>query len=266
MYHGQPSVEYGGEMYFVTCCHSGTILGYFVDSTGLILNPDGTSINGNGSHPHSCFNGTEFYVVWQDYRNGEDPDIYGSRVDTAGAVLDPDGIPICTEPGNQEYPQVKFTGSNYVVIWQDDRNGSDYDILGAVLSPEGTVEDTLIISAQAGDQLSPALAVGPNGQVLSVYSGWTDSINGNPVDTMRIWGKFYPSAAICGDADWDGIISPADGYCTLNYIGAGPQPVTCAAANVNGDDAITPADGFYFLNYLSDPISWPLNCAPCEFD
>jgi hypothetical protein len=68
---------------------------------------------------------------------------------------------------------------------------------------------------------------------------------------------------VCGDANGDEIVTPSDGYMILNYLGAGPQPVSCWAANVNGDSGITPGDGFHLLNYLGAGAD--LTCAPCEF-
>ncbi len=68
---------------------------------------------------------------------------------------------------------------------------------------------------------------------------------------------------LCGDTDGNGHVTPADGYVTLNYFGAGPQPVSCWSANVNGDDALAPSDGYHLLNFLGSGA--PLNCAECEF-
>jgi hypothetical protein len=87
----------------------------------------------------------------------------------------------------------------------------------------------------------------------------------DPDGTIADMGAFYYDQSICGDANGDDSMSPSDGYLILNYFGSGPQPASCWAANVNGDDGMTSADGFYLLNYIGDPISWPLNCQPCEF-
>jgi hypothetical protein len=67
---------------------------------------------------------------------------------------------------------------------------------------------------------------------------------------------------MCGDVNGDESITPGDGYGILNYLGAGPQPASCYAANVNGDGALTPGDGFQLLNYLGAGPG--LTCAPCE--
>jgi YVTN family beta-propeller protein len=66
----------------------------------------------------------------------------------------------------------------------------------------------------------------------------------------------------CGDANGDGMLTPADGYVILNYLGTGPEPSSCWAANVNGDSGLTPADGYQLLNYLGAGPA--IDCAPCE--
>jgi hypothetical protein len=81
------------------------------------------------------------------------------------------------------------------------------------------------------------------------------------MSTMIDW--LVPPGYLCGDATGDDEVTPADGYTILNYLGSGPMPVTCWAANVNGDDVITPSDGYTLLNYLGGGPD--LNCAPCEF-
>jgi hypothetical protein len=72
-----------------------------------------------------------------------------------------------------------------------------------------------------------------------------------------------PPAGLCGDANGDGSVTPSDGYTVLNYLGAGPSPVSCWAANAAGGDGITPADGYTILNYLG--TSGTLTCEPCTF-
>jgi hypothetical protein len=91
-------------------------------------------------NPSVAFSGTNYLVVWQDYRNGES-DIYGSRVDTLGNPLDPSGLAICAAPGRQHGPQVAFTGTSYIVVWMDDRLGSD--IRCATLDTSGVIIDVL---------------------------------------------------------------------------------------------------------------------------
>jgi len=84
-------------------------------------------------------------VVWADKRtySSTEYDIYGARVSATGEVLDPTGIPICTDPGRQTSPRVAFDGERYLVVWEDDRESTSafqlYQIYGARVSATGAV-------------------------------------------------------------------------------------------------------------------------------
>lgn len=92
--------------------------------------------------PALAFDGTNFLVVWDDGRGGYNRDIYGARVTPAGTVLDSNGIAISTALADQWRPAVAFDGTNFLVVWEDQRNGpDDYDIYGARVTPAGAVLD-----------------------------------------------------------------------------------------------------------------------------
>ncbi len=197
-----PSVAFDGTDYLVVWRdhhYAFSIYGTRVDQAGNVLNPAGIGISPYGdvtASPSVAFGITDYLVVWHDNRGGSDYNIYCARVDTSGIVLDPTGITITNTQGNQTNPSVAFDGTNYVVVWEDYRNGSSSDIYGAILDISGVVIDTFSVSLQPGDQLTPALAHGVGDQLLITYSGWADSINTHPADAMRIWGKFYPFIGI----------------------------------------------------------------------
>ena len=139
-------------------------------------------------YPEVAFDGTNYFVVWQDYRNGSDYDIYGARIDTTGEVLDRVGIPICTEVQSQYYPTVAFDGTNFFVVWRDRRIGQDYKVYGARVSPSGIVLDIdgIPICTTPDDKYYPK--VGFNGTCYLVvwyeYYGAPDyDIYGARVDT-----------------------------------------------------------------------------------
>uniref|UniRef100_A0A7C4TBZ1 T9SS type A sorting domain-containing protein n=1 Tax=candidate division WOR-3 bacterium TaxID=2052148 RepID=A0A7C4TBZ1_UNCW3 len=148
--------------------------------------------------PAVATDGDNYFVVcaYREYSGGQDNyNIYGTRVDSTGNILDPSGIPICTAQGTQGNPAVVFDGINYMVVWQDNRNG-EYDIYGAKISRSGVIIDTFIVSNQEGDQIEPEIIRGNGDTLFIVYTGFTPEINGRPANTMRIWGKFYPFTSV----------------------------------------------------------------------
>ncbi|MCK4584748.1 T9SS type A sorting domain-containing protein, partial [candidate division WOR-3 bacterium] len=166
------------------------INGAIVDTTGQVI--DSIFIAcwiATWSHPFVSTNGTNYFIVWQDERNS-DSDIYGARVDSSGTVLDTVGFPVSTAEGDQACPTVAFDGTDYIVLWEDYRNVFT-DIYGARVSTAGIVLDTFAVVTQEGNQFSPVLTKGPGEKLLVTYSGFVDSINTRPANTMRIWGSLF---------------------------------------------------------------------------
>ncbi|KPJ71467.1 hypothetical protein AMJ52_08515 [candidate division TA06 bacterium DG_78] len=164
-----PSVAFGETNYLVVWKDTrggfGDIYGARVSPAGEVLDPSGISIStdaNNQQYPAVAFDGTNYLVVWEDWR---DYGIYGARVSQAGEVLDPSGIAISTAPDYQKYPAVAFDGTNYLVVWEDARNSepSFYytDIYGArvsqeleVLDPEGIPISTVVYDPKEYPQIT----------------------------------------------------------------------------------------------------------------
>ncbi len=202
-YQEEPAIAFDGTNYLVVwedyrnTSTAPDIYCTRVNRSGTILNPNGIAISTASQYqmiPKVAFSGTNYLVVWLDNRNGG-WDIYGARITPTGTILDPNGIPICTHISTQMSPAVGFDGTNYVVVWQDTRNGS-FDIYGALINVSGSIVQNFVVSTRNGHQIDPAVVIGPSGQVFTLYSGYTDYINGKPVNNMRIWGSLYTMIGI----------------------------------------------------------------------
>lgn len=82
------------------------------------------------SYPEICSdeNGGAI-VIWRDYRNGANWDVYAQWVDSDGIVETNNGIPICTKNEDQFLHQICSDGAGGAFItWEDHRRISESDI------------------------------------------------------------------------------------------------------------------------------------------
>ncbi|MBN1420218.1 MAG: hypothetical protein JXP34_15670 [Planctomycetes bacterium] len=121
--------------------------------------PADASGTGIQATPAAAFGGGVYLVVWREgwHGKGGSARIRAARVSPDGKLLDRQSSEIAPAPaGVQERPRVAFGGGAFLVVWQDFRNGKDYDILAARITLEGRVLDREPI----------AVAAGPRNQVL----------------------------------------------------------------------------------------------------
>ncbi|MBL8799946.1 MAG: hypothetical protein JNM56_39050 [Planctomycetia bacterium] len=124
--------------------YGGDIVACRVDAAGKALDAKPFSIcaaKDMQEKPRIAFGDGVFLVVWNDLRSEKDWDVYAARVTPAGKVLDPDGFLVAGGKHNQALPQVAWDGKTFLVVWQDARSGTRYEVYGARVSPEGKVLD-----------------------------------------------------------------------------------------------------------------------------
>jgi hypothetical protein len=174
------------------------IHGARVTPAGTVLDPSGIAIStaeGGQEWPALAFDGTKSLVVWGDARDGLHFYIHGARVTQAGTVLDTAGIGISFAANSQLSPTLAFDGANFLVVWEDERGGSDSDIYGARVTPAGVVLDPqgIAISTVAAEQNTPAVTF-DSANFLVV---WEDCRDG----TSDIYGaRVTPGGAVLDPA------------------------------------------------------------------
>jgi large repetitive protein len=177
----------------------GNVYGARVTPQGVVLDTAGFDISRapSGSiSPDLCFDGTNFLVVWDDYRSLDWKDIYGARVAPQSTVLDSTGFVISHAGHGRSAPAPAFDGTNFLVAWHDSRSGSDCDIYGARVTPGGTVFEGGSILSKQGNQLYPGLCCGGNGQMFIVYQDWAGTQGGKTYNAYRIWGMMDPNPGV----------------------------------------------------------------------
>jgi hypothetical protein len=137
------------------------IFGARVTRDGIVLDTLGIPISvepGYQNTPCIASEGAGFMAAWTDRRSGI-YQVYGSRISSAGEVLDPGGIAIAIRDSLQENPAVTGDGAGFLVAW-DASQGLRTRIFSNRVSPSGAVLDSTGIEISTGTdaQRSPAAA------------------------------------------------------------------------------------------------------------
>ena len=277
---GAPSVVSDGSRWLTTWADS-RIYGPYEDRNiyGSRIDPDGavldTAILVSSAAsfqywPAVSFDGTNYLVVWEDRRSPSGYyDIYGIRLGQSGNICDLAPIPISNEVKKQSHADVAFDGTNYLVVWEDDRY-TYTDIYGARVSTAGVVIDQngFPIATASYVQNDPSVAFGglnylvvwrdSRGSVPDIYGARVNS-DGTVLDQLgirlssRVSSKWYPSVAFDGLnyfvvwADYDGYniygtrVSQAGQVLDPNGI-----PISCAGES-QGDPSVTFGGSEYFV-------------------
>ena len=169
----RPAVVFGKTYYLVAWQDSRNtgwdIYGTRVDKNGATQDSAGIAIaqaSGDQTNPALGFDGTNFMAVWQDKGSVTDWNIYCARITAGGSLLDSSGKAVSLASNNQLLPALAFDGTNYLIVWEDDRNGTTgtkWDIFGTRVSSSASVLDPAGIpiskyTTDQDDQREPAVA------------------------------------------------------------------------------------------------------------
>lgn len=129
-----------------------------------------------------AYGSNTFLVVWQDLRNGRDYDIYGTRVQSDGTVLDTSGILIAGGPRNQVMPSVTFDGTSFLVAWAN-FDGTRYEIRSANVSLGGSISsETLQARTENQHSIRPQIINTGNG----LWLFWNEARSKNRLMTKKL--------------------------------------------------------------------------------
>ena len=166
-------------------------------------------------------------VVWREgYLNEKISDIWCARISADGKTMDPAGIKLTSGKGTKDIPRVASNGKGFLVIWDDFRNGKDWDVYATCVSGKGIVanKEPILIAGGEHNQCRPAIAFA-KGNYFVEWMGFVDGV-------YSIYGvRVSPEGKIVGNpttvATWE---KPKK---KKNKPKQGILPVL--AANSNGD-------------------------------
>lgn len=175
----EPAIAWDGTQYLVVWRDirrpdGGDIYGARVTPAGEVQDAEGFAISaGSGTEqsPAVTWNGSRWFVVWQDSRSGAEQ-IAGARVTPSGTVDDPDGLVLSPAGGEHSLPSVAWNGTHHLVVWSR-RWG---DTCAARVSAAGEVESLPVIAGNRNIPAKPAVA--SSGADFMV--AWEADINGEP--------------------------------------------------------------------------------------
>ena len=207
----------------------------------------GRALGGQALRPGVAFDGTNYLVVWTDYREG-DPKVYGARVSPGGTVLDQDGFVISAAEGSE--PTVAFDGTNYLVVWSNQAS-----IIGARVDPGGTVLDPggITISTRPNVQWEPTLAFDGTNYLVA----WTNATGG----TVDVYGaRMSPSGTVLDPAGIEIAVDPGSQYLPsvafdgTNYLVVWEDdPCHRIMGRRVSQGGVPDGDGSFLISYCSVP-------------
>jgi MYXO-CTERM domain-containing protein len=155
-------------------------------AAGAPLDTNGIHVSTAASEqtkPGMTFGNGMYFVVWEDRRTGANWQIYGTRVDTAGNVLDPAGIPIAEGAYDHHDPRVAASNGGFLVVWWDLRNsGPGYtynDVFAARVTPAGAVLDPggFALTSDKNDDDLPVVASDGTGYLVAWHDAYGPGVN-----------------------------------------------------------------------------------------
>ena len=127
-------------------------------------------------------------IVWEDSTSLNNYDIYAQKLNSTGTpAWTAGGVIICSATGLQEVARIENDSTDgAIIIWQDARSGTDYDIFAQHINNAGVEQwaaNGVLVSGAANSQKNPKMkSDGQGGAIIA----WQDSRN-NGTDTSGIY-------------------------------------------------------------------------------
>ncbi|MEW6714632.1 MAG: hypothetical protein AB1306_06035 [Nitrospirota bacterium] len=180
------------------------------DIYGQLLNANGTLSGGNfpistaaneqwGSSVAYNSSTNQYLVVWDDDRSVTNSDIYGQLVNANG-TLSGGNFPISTAVNEQWGSSVAYNSSTnqYLVVWNDLRSGTNWDIYGQLLNANGSLSGgNFPISTAVNGQYIPSVAYNSSANQYLVV--WDDYRSGTNLD---IYGQLLNANGTLSGGDF----------------------------------------------------------------
>ncbi len=257
-------------------------------SVAIILTPERVlpTHNGNDAYaPAAAFGGDVFIVVWQsgrllpgDLRLGPKyhSAIVGCRVRSTGEVIDTIPFIIADTVDLKQSPRIIYGHNQFLVVWQDLRNGKDWDVYAARVTPDGTVQDKngVLVSGGKRNQALPRAAwdgsnyniVWQDGRSEKTYETYLARLSPNgeildPSGVLVASGVSHVMAPIVAPTNTVGRVFVFSISATRTFAGV-YQYWQSPTTGIFVSDGIPDAQPVYSIPFNAEPRKMPLGLAP----
>lgn len=179
-------------------------------------------------------------LAWYDSRN-DDGDIYAQRITAQGTVSpgwSDGGMPVCMAPLDQGVPQIAAVdGGRVVIIWDDRRNDTSFQVYAQCLTPDGKVADGwpmngLPLGQSAGSHSYGAIVADQTGGAIVVWSDRRSGEGDIYAEHLLPNGQLFPGwpadgVPLCrapGNQDEPSITSDGEGGAIVSWTDSRRAP------------------------------------------
>lgn len=168
--------------------------------------------NTSAFDPAVAFGGNVYLAVWQAGRN-ENAKIVGVRISPAGTLLDAAPFVVSDAADTRSRATLAFGDGVFLVAWNDLRNGSDWDVYAARVSPSNGLLDAdgILVAGGPLNQRDPAVAYdGEHFQLLWEHQLTVTRIEASNLKrgTAHIYGGRVSPSGVRLDGDGALIAAP----------------------------------------------------------
>lgn len=192
-------IVYGDNQYLFSWSRQRSSVDYQRDAYATLIDTAGTPVGNpfrlsthntiSASFLSAAFDGTNYFVVWQQGMPTQGSSIIGQLVTPSGQLV---GSNITIRPealitdNSQVYPDILFDGEKYLIVWDDNRTGTRR-IYGWFFNTSGEpIGDDFPIGENVSDQLLVKVAY--NG--VNYLAVWGDERDGSD---KGIYGQYFNS-------------------------------------------------------------------------
>ncbi len=203
-----PGLAKGDDNFLYTWSRQRGVWDYQRDGMAILIGLDGVptsgmiqvsspSLQNSPGFMRTAYDGENYLVIWQDGMPNQDAQILGQFVSATDHNLIGSNFPIrppALGPNHaQVYPDILFDGTNYLIVWDDNRTG-ERSIYGWFIDTDGNpVGDDFVISNVPQRQMVVRAAF--NG--TDYMAVWADRRDGNK---SGVYGQIFDNTgSLIGD-------------------------------------------------------------------